>query len=70
MKKFAMVMMLSVFLLDGTSQIMGGFGQILTGTVGAIVSPAKTVASDTARWAGHYEYVEEGNDASGMSVTG
>ncbi len=70
MKKFT-IMMLALFILEGTGQILGGVGQSVGGAVNAIVlNPANTVASDTARWAGHYEYVEQGNDASGMSASG
>ncbi len=62
--------MLTIFLLDGTGQVLNGMGQIVGNTFSAVTNPAAKVASDTARWAGHYEYVEQGNDASGMSVSG
>ena len=69
MKKLS-VMVLALFLLETTGQLLGGMGQIIGGTVNTIANPTSKAVADAARWAGHYEYVEEGNDASAMSVTG
>ncbi len=72
MKKFMTMAALTLFLVDGTSQIVGGIGNILTGTLKAATfqSDAKAVTEKADRWADHEAFMAEGTDPSGMSVTG